>query len=69
MTFMKLQLRAGELNFFQQWVKLGFALLTLAGFIAWTQFHDYQSVGALEADRLTKQALIVEKNIVPRFWS
>jgi PAS domain S-box-containing protein len=58
--------RTGNLYFFYQWLILGIALLTLGGFILYTQVKDHQRIDSQERERLTVQAEIVEKNVVPQ---
>ncbi len=58
--------RLSRSPFVIQWVMLGIALLAFGGFIGHDQYQTYQSIGAQEKERLSTQALIVEKNLVPQ---
>ena len=58
--------RTENTYFLYQWLTLSIALLTLFGFIAYTQFKDYRRIDTQEHERLMKQAEIVEKNVVPQ---
>ena len=53
-------------DFLYQWVRLSVALLTLGGFIGYTQFKDHQRIDTQEQERLTIQAEIIEKNVAPQ---
>ena len=53
-------------RFIYQWFILVVALLAFGGLIAHNQLKDYRQIDAQERDRLSAQAVIVEKNIVPQ---
>ncbi len=61
----KAERTAGD-NFLYQWLALATALLTLAGFIAYSEFQTYRNTGRQERERLRFQAEVVEKNIRPQ---
>jgi PAS domain S-box-containing protein len=58
--------QADKRHFLYQWVMLSIGLLTLGGFIVFTQAKDHWRIDTQERERLTIQADIVEKNVVPQ---
>ena len=49
-----------------QWLLLSIGLLTLAGLLSYAQVQDYRRLETQEREKLTIQAKIVEKNLVPQ---
>ncbi len=58
--------RADNIRFLNQWLLLITVLLMIGGYIAYFQIREYQQIDAQERQRLSAQAEIVEKNVVPQ---
>lgn len=56
-------LRIGVRSYLTQWLLLGTALLILGTFIAWNLYSEYRSTDAVERERLSTQAKVINENL------
>lgn len=56
-------------RFLAEWLFLLMALLTLGGYIGFSQYHEHQGLRLQQQERLTSQAELIEKNLEPELSS
>lgn len=56
-------------QFYAQWLVLGFTLLVLGGYVAYSLYQDHERIEAHERERLATQVQIIERNIGPQIFS
>jgi diguanylate cyclase (GGDEF)-like protein/PAS domain S-box-containing protein len=55
--------RKGISSYLAQWLLLGASLLILGGVVGWNLYAEYKAIDALERERLTTQAKVINENL------